>query len=135
MHSSLGVPLYFTQIQNNVNSSNHDPRKRRVAHFPFCSLSRVTCSKLDLNSCSSAAESFTILFPYRIDALYKKKRVPCSGGLREILIFAAFRNISPRLELRLFCCPVNIYNSGSTSLKETRCTRRVRCLSARPGSV
>ncbi len=135
MHSSVGVPLYLIQIQNNANSKSHEPKSRQIAPFDFNSWSCETTSKLALNSCSSAAEFFTIFFPTELDALYKKKRVPCSEGLRDILNFAAFRNISPRLELCLFCCPVNIYNSGSTPLKETRCTRRAHSPSARPGSA
>ena len=57
--SLLGVPLYLIQIQSNAYSINHDPKIREQAHFPFCSSSLVACSKLALNSCSSAAESFT----------------------------------------------------------------------------
>ncbi len=57
--SLLGVPLYLIQIQSNAYSINHDPKSREQAHFPFCSSSLIACSKLALNSCSSAAESFT----------------------------------------------------------------------------
>ena len=68
MHSSVGVPLYLIQIQNNANSKSHEPKSRQIAPFDFNSWSCETTSKLALNSCSSTSEFFTSdFFPTETD--------------------------------------------------------------------
>ena len=121
MHSSVGVPLYLIQIQNNAKSKSHEPKSRQIAPFDFNSWSCETTSKLALNSCSSAAEFFTSdFFPTETDALYKKKRVPCSEGLREILNFAAFRYISHR--------PISAYSVAESGLTTQGLLRKINVL-------
>ena len=54
-----GGPIVVKPDKSSATSKSHELNSRQIAPFSFSSLSRVACSKLALNSCSSAAESFT----------------------------------------------------------------------------